>query len=229
MNIGRPVVTKDELDAHRARVTGVNDVIWNPLYDFAAYAAAGQQNLSFFTVPQGQGVTTAPGGAGAKTIHDTNLQASGQLTKGNEFFCTGVEVLFFPGQTSPERAAVTEATFITGAFLNDVYTVFRSGLLTLQVGSNRTYVQDTPLGVFPPTTRLYAAPALTGAGATANTFAVIDYAAASGEPYSVVGLYIEATQGFNVTLSWPGVVALPSTVAGRIGVRLRGYLIRNAQ
>lgn len=229
MNFGRPVLTQADIDNHVSRQPGNNDIIWDPLYDFASYAAAGQAQISFFTQPQGQGTTSAPGGAGVKTIHDTNLTQQGQLGLGQRFFCTGIEILFFPGQVNPSRAAIVEATYITSSFVNDVYTVFRSGLLTFSIGSNRVYSQQAPLGLFPATTRVYMSPALTGQGATATSFAIIDYAAPAGEPYSIVGQFIESTQVFNVTVSWPGLVPLPTGVAGRIGCRLRGYQIRNVQ
>jgi hypothetical protein len=62
-----------------------------------------------------------------------------------------------------------------------------------------------------------------------TTVAEVTYAAWSGEQYSITPVYIEATLGFQETLTWPALVTLPSGNAGRIFARLRGYLNRNAQ
>jgi hypothetical protein len=50
-----------------------------------------------------------------------------------------------------------------------------------------------------------------------------------GAAYNIVPTYIEATQAFGVQLIWPNLIPLPSAVIGRIGVRLVGDLIRDAQ
>lgn len=227
--MGRPILTKDQLDAHRVTVGGVSDVIWNPLYDFQSYATAGQLQLTFFTLPQGQGTTSAPGASGAKTIADTNLTSAGQLTKGNEFYMTGQEIIFYPGATINEVGPGSAAT-TAGLFISDVWLVSKSGVLTLKVGSDRNYIQDGPIAMFPPVSRLAVAVAIggdvTGAVTTTNTL-TIAYAAMSGEPYSITPVYLESNQGFQETLTWPAVVAV--SAAGRIGSRLRGYYVRQAQ
>jgi len=101
-------------------------------------------------------------------------------------------------------------------------------VLTLQIGSNRAYIQDGPLGVFPPSARLAVALGV-GGNATAGTQTIVNnmYAAMTGEPYAITPVYIEATQGFQEVLQWPASVALTATA--RLFSRLRGYLIRNAQ
>lgn len=224
--LGRPILTRAQLNDHRVTVGNVNDVIWAPLYDFASYITAGQLQLSFFATPQGQGTTTAPGASGAKTAADTNMTAAGQLTKGNEFYMTGQEILFFqPGNPG----AVTDG-LTPGVPVNDQWLVSKSGVLTLQVGSDRFYINDGPLGLFPPSSRLAVAAALagatTGAVTTTNT-AQIAYAAWAGEPYAITPLYLESNQGFQQKITWPALV--PISGVGRIGSRLRGYLIRAAQ
>ncbi len=222
--LGRPILTKQQLDSHRVTVGGVSDVVWAPLYDFLSYVTAGQLSLTFFTVPFGQGTTTAPGATGAKTLADTNMNAAGQLTKGNEFYMTGQEILFFPSAAINEVGPGTAATTF-GLFLNDVWVVSKSGVLTLKIGSDRNYIQDGPLGMFPPVTRLAVAASV--AGAVTGALTTTNTAAMSGEPYSITPVYIESTQGFQETITWPAVVAVSATA--RIGARLRGYLIRQAQ
>lgn len=53
--------------------------LWQPLYDRANYAAAGQSSLSFFSVPRGQSatlITLATAAAKIKTYRDTNMENS---------------------------------------------------------------------------------------------------------------------------------------------------------
>lgn len=230
---GRPVLSKAQINAHVSSLD-TQDVIWGPLYDFQSYGTQGGTQFTFFTAPIGSGTTSAPGANGTKTIADTNLRAAGQLTKGNAFFMTGFEVLLFPGAAStfgPGEGAVTEAK--TGQFCNDIYAIGKAGTAVLTVGSDRKYIEDGPLNMFPPVTRLALAAALaTTFNATAASTATldqVDYAAWSGEPYTIVPIYIDSNQGFQVQLNFPTAVAPPSAIAPRIGVRLRGYLIRNAQ
>lgn len=223
MGLGRPILTQDELNQHRTALAS-QDVIYAPLYDSANYASAGQTQIVLFTSPLGQGTTTAPGASGSKTLADTNMTAAGQLTKGNEFFMTGQELLFLPGE-SPET--VGGANVVNGT-LNDVYAAGKSGVLTLQIGSNRQYIQDGPLMLFPPSARL-AVQASIGGTNTAGTQSISEaiYATWAGEPYAITPVYIEATQGFQEVIQWPAAVAITATA--RLFSRLRGYLIRNAQ
>lgn len=226
MGLGRPILTQSDLDQHRTALA-TQDIIYAPLYDSANYASAGQNQIVLFTSPLGQGTTTAPSAAGSKTLADTNMTAAGQLTKGNEFFMIGQELMLFPGQ-APELAGQASAPTVINGFLNDTYTIGKSGVLTLQIGSNRNYIQDGPLMVFPPSVRLAVAAAI-GGGATGGTQSILntEYAAWTGEPYAITPVYIEATQGFQETLQWPALVTANATA--RLFSRLRGYLIRNAQ
>lgn len=228
---GRGIVSKALLDQHRTMVRGVNDVIWQPLYDFNTYVGTtGHTELLFFQSQKGQGTTSAPGATGLKTLADTNMAAAGQLGKGNEFYMTGIEVLFYPG-VEPGRGSVALAD--VGEFVDDVWTFMKSGILTMTVGTDRVYVQDSPLAMFPPCTRL----ALNSAISTTNdsdstSTSVVEeiaYAVCSGEPYNITPLYIESNQTFGVSMTWPAAQVLPTGQNARVGVRLRGYLIRNAQ
>lgn len=223
MGLGRPILTQDELNQHRTALAA-QDVIYAPLYDSASYATAGQNQIVLFTSPLGQGTTTAPSATGTKTYADTNMTAAGQLTKGNEFFMVGQELMFFPGE-SPETVGGNN---VINSTLNDTYIVGKSGILTLQIGSNRAYIQDGPLMIFPPSARLAVQAAIGGVN-TASTQSISEavYASWAGEPYAITPVYIEATQGFQETLQWPALVTIVATA--RLFSRLRGYLIRNAQ
>jgi hypothetical protein len=204
----------------------MQDEIYAPLFDSATYAAAGQTQMTFFALPIGQGVTSAPGAVGAKTEADTNLTNAGLLPKGNRFLCTGLEFQFYPGN-NPGFGATADAQL--GRNWNDVYAVGKSGWIRFRI-QNRDYVLDGPLINMPPVVRLAGAASVTSTlTAGAATAGEIDYATFAGLPYNIVPVFIESNQSFTVQVNWPAAVALPSTVAGRIFCRLRGRLIRDAQ
>jgi hypothetical protein len=235
---GRPILTPDYLTTHTVGVAGQQDVIWNPLYDSISYPSAGQLLFSFFANPQGQGTSSTPGaGAVAKSIYDTNLQIGNQLTAGNEFYMIGSESLFFPGvsnaalpSTVLPGAVITDATAGSiGAFINDIWSIGVGGIKTLTVGTDRKYIQDGPLNMFPPATRLAAVAALAGAGSsTTGTGVAISYAAWSGEIYTVVPIYLQSNQNWTMTVAFSTLIPTSSTQIGRLQDRMRGYLVRQA-
>ena len=233
--MGRPVLTPDYLQSHTVGVAGTKDVIWNPLYDFISYPSAGQLLFSFFANQIGQGVSSTPGaGAVAKSVYDTNLTISNQLTLGNEFYAIGSESLFYPGVSNAnlplalmpaKQNTVATATSI-GQFINDMWSVGNGGFKTLSIGTDRKYIQDGPLFMFPPCTRLAAAVAIGSGGVT--TASEVTYAAWSGEPYTIVPIYLAANQSFTMTVAFNTLIPTVSTQTARLGERLRGYLIRQA-
>lgn len=224
LGLGRPILTTDDLNQHRTALAA-QDVIYAPLYDSSSYASAGVTQLVLFTSPIGQGTTSAPGATGTKTLADTNMTAAGQLTKGNEFFMVGQELMLFPGETPETSPAIGTSN----GFLNDTYNIGKSGFLTLQIGSNRQYIQDGPLILFPPSARLAVTAAIGGNFQTAGTNGLNEamYAVWAGSPYAITPVYIEATQGFQEVIQWPAVVS--ATATARLFSRLNGYLVRNAQ
>lgn len=227
MFTGRQKVTVGQLAAHRTTVPGVQDGVYNPFYDYQSYAAAGQLQLNFFALPIGQGTTSHPGGAGVKTEADTNMQVAAQLPKGNRFYCLGIAVEFWPGVVPGFFGTAADAD--VGRQWDDVYSFSRSGFLRFRI-QNRDYVLDAPLGKFPSDTRLGGVAANSDTTtAAASRYAQIEYAAMCGASYNIIPVYIESTQAFSVTMFWPNVIALPSGVAARVGVRLIGNLIRDAQ
>lgn len=223
----RKILTAEDLAAHQSSLSTL-DVIWDPLYDFAAYPSAGALQISYFSTPIGQGTTTAPGATGAKTEADTNMDSAGQLGKGNQFYTTGVEMLLFP--SNPVAQGGIDVTAV-GAFSNTMYNVGKSGFITFKVGSGRTYLQQGPLMLFPPSVRLagYAALVSEGDTSVATSVGEINYAAWSGEVFTIVPLLLDANQVFTYVAQWPALVAAAGPAAHRLGVRLRGYKIRNAQ
>jgi hypothetical protein len=235
---GRPILTTDYLSSHTVGVAGQQDVIWNPLYDALSYPSAGQLLFSFYATQQGQGTSSTPGaGAVAKTVYDTNLTIGNQLTAGNEFYMIGSESLFFPGVSNAALPltllpgkTVTDATAGNiGAFVNDVYSVGVGGVKIFTVGTDRKYIQDGPLNIFPPTTRIALATTIAGQGSAATGTGIeITYAAWSGEPYTVVPIYIQSNQNFVMNVSFAALIPTPSSFLARLMDRMRGYLVRQA-
>lgn len=202
------------------------EAIRQTLYDFTAYAAAGQTQLSFFALPVGQG---------GKTLSDTNLTLAGQLPANQEFLIQSIEVQFQP--TVPAVATQNPAVFGAEAIaqiVNDVYLVSRTGNLTMTIGS-KPYLQEAPLGRFPGKTRMRVDTALSDVAPAVpapNLQSRVAFAYTEGRPYllSPANLRLVSSQNFSISLNWPeGVQALPSTNPGRIGVILDGILYRRSQ
>lgn len=215
-------ITRQNIADHRVTVPGMQDEIYSPLYDSIAYPAAGLLQVNFFSLPIGQGATSALGAAaGPKTEADTNMTNSGLLPKGNAFYCTGLEFNFVPF-TAPGN---TGALATTGQNTNNVNDIARSGWFRFRI-QNRDYTLDSPIGVAPPLNRLAVA-STPASVVTATTIVQTDYAAMVGAPYNIVPVWIESNQGFGVQVNWPALV--PVTGIGRLTCRLRGRLIRDAQ
>lgn len=237
--MGLPVLNQGQLISHSVGVgpnQSGNDVIWNPFYDYIAYPSAGGTTFSFYSLPLGQGVSSTPGaGAVGKVLSDTNLGVGNQLMKGNAFFMVASESEFFPGVSNaalplsllPGRSNTATATSI-GQFVNDVWSVGMGGVKTLTVGTDRKYIQDGPLKNFPPVARLALQAALSGNATITNSGQEIAYAVWSGRPYSVVPIYIDTNQQFNMTVNFAAAIPTNSTTIGRLGDRMDGYLIRQA-
>lgn len=187
----------------RVNLPGAVESIWNPLYDYQVLAAAGATNQAFFQVPIGQA---------GKTLVDTNMDLAGQIPKGQTFKITGVQIEVFPGVVV-DSATATQ-------FANDMYATLKTGALVLKIGA-KEYIRQGCLMKFPPVNRM------AGDNATGLTTQTISYFSAAGREFTVEDMLLESSQNFGVTLQ--GLPALPSGVAGRIGVTLNGFLFRNAQ
>lgn len=227
MNLGRPIPTPDDFRRYGVNLQGTSDIIWQPQYDSALYAAAGQQQLNFFTQPIGQGTTSHPGGAGTKTLSDTNLTLQGQLPTPQNFLAVGLEVQVWSGLAAG-RGPAAENT--VGQMWNDIQAIARSGVLQFTVGT-KPILQEAPIGNFPQQAFLEGNAALADATtAGANLLTQVEYAAMRGRTYAIQPTGIPSGQNFSVQLSWPNVIALPSTNATtRIFVRLLGFLARGVQ
>jgi len=233
---GRPIPTQGQLQQYIVGVPNQYDVIWDPLYDALAYPSAGSLNFNFYSTQLGQGTSSAPGaGAVPKTIFDTNLTVPNQLTAGNGFLMVGSENLFFPGvnnSTVPTTAFAVEPgrsnlPTTVGIFVNDVYNVGNGGNKVMTVGTDRNYITDGPLNMFPPATRLAVASSVTGDFITTGGMEV-SYAAWSGEIYNIAPIFIGSNQNWTMIVTFAGLIPTPSGQIGRLMDRMRGYLIRQA-
>lgn len=236
--VGLTAVNKADLKAHRATIANIQDQIYSPLYDSGVYTSASTTSLQFFTVPRGQGTTSAIGATGSKSYADTNLQLAGQLALGNRFYCTGIEFQIFPMvsasptvQLNPARGTVAESATVTGQYVNTIALLSQTAYIQFTI-QNRDYLIDANLLNFPPVNRLAGFSSQADASTAGGTsqYSEIGYASVAGAAYNIVPVYIEPTQAFSLTAFWPSAVTLPTGVAAaRIFCRLRGRLIRNAQ
>ncbi len=237
MQFDRPP-TAAEFQAYRVTNPNFSEAIWQPLYDYNIYPAAGAQSLGFFQQPVAAGITSALGATAGtpKTTSDTNMSLAGTLPSGMNFLATGIDVAFYPGSVGTANTyTVATFTFFAAANaatvpapVNDVNTFYQSGRLEFTV-LDKKYLTLTPLIHFVP----QAAFELSGAmGTTSATAGETGFATArpTGTPFTLqppIGLL--PAVNFDVTLRWPAVVALPSTFNARVGVILQGYQYRAGQ
>lgn len=215
-----------DVQQYRVNRAGEQEVVRQSLYDTLTYDAAGQTSLQFFQQPRGQG---------GKTIADTNMDQAGNLPNPKSFLIESIELYLLPDDAlvTVNNAAAVDA--VAPTFANDVYTVFKSGSLDLFIGS-KSYLQEAPLGVFPPKARLeadFGFALQTKQAVAADDAAQVsgNYASWSGRPYFLkpASILIPPTQNFAVTLTWPAAVALSSANNARIVCKLDGYLYRLSQ
>ena len=198
-------------------VANVQQVFWQPLYDYQEYDAAGVQTLTFFQQPKG---------AGGRTLEDTNMLAAGQLPSPMRMLVLGVEIAFFSGAAVSGLQTAAPA----GLELDDLSALQSRGHLQFNIGQ-KSFLDEAPIDQFPRGVFIDSRNALADSTtAGADQLSVISSAQFGGRPYRIVPLTLEPTQNFDVSINFPnGVVALPSGVNGRIGVRLIGYQYRLAQ
>lgn len=217
----RQVPTRAELSRYSVNRPGW-EAVKQSLYDFQAYAAAGQSQLTFFALPVGQN---------GRTLSDTNMTLAGQLPKNQEFLVQSIEIAFYP--TTPTVAAGMPSFFgaqLAQTIINDAYIVGRAGNLTLTIGA-KPYLQEAPLGRFPAKAQFDVSAALSDATTAAAALQTrTGYGKWAGRPYLLdpAPLLLPENQNFSVSLNWPeGVQAI--TNPGRIGVILDGILYRRSQ
>lgn len=215
-----------------------SEIVRGKLYDYQLYPTAGATQMTFFSAPVGQGLTSALGAAAgsAKTLWDTNMQLGGQLPNGSAYLIQSIEVLFLPGSVSTANtytpaavgAFTVAAAAATFGAANDVNIFYQSGMLELNVFS-KNYLRETPLMVFPPKSVLGLDSSQGNNSATVGSN-IMQIAKATGRPYYVEPfITLKSAVNFEVLLKWPAAVATPSGFNGRVGVSFDGAFMRASQ
>jgi hypothetical protein len=195
-----------------------NMIDWE-LYDYQTYANAGQTSLTFFQIPVGGQL-----GGAARTMAETNMSAN-TLPAGQNFILTSLEFVFMSGAATDTFAATAAATSRQAA---DTNAFMRNGSARFYIGS-MDYLQLAPLGAAPQSFGVTFETALASNSATTG-LTKTEAASNRGKLFEFeYPIMINPSQNFGVTFTWPSAVALPSGVDGKVGVRLKGALIRNVQ
>ena len=108
-----------QLEQYNVNVDGQPEVIWQPLYDYQVYAAAGFTSQRFFNVPAGQA---------GKTFDDTNLETAGVLPVPQNMAITSVEVVFFPGNVIGSQGVRFAPNIAMGEYLDPGMGYYGAGL-----------------------------------------------------------------------------------------------------
>lgn len=201
--------TINDLSKYGINIANIKDVSYNPIYDYQTYNAAGHTTLSFFQVPIGQS---------SKTLADTNMKLAGQLSSGESFLATGIQVEFFPA------AADLSTADETAQFAYDYYNVMTSPAYLQFNILNKDFAQQGPLNKFPPAQRFDFDAAMATGNAVIHTASMLQ---GTGQLFEMIPQALLPSQSFNVTINFASAVAV--NTAGRIGVTLRGYRYRDAQ
>ena len=77
-----PVPNMQQLAQYAVNRPNEFEAVREPIYDFQTYAAAGQIQLTFFQVPNGQS---------GKTFEDTNMDTAGTLPVPKEFLIESID------------------------------------------------------------------------------------------------------------------------------------------
>lgn len=192
------------------------------LYDSNSYLGAGQTQLKYFQIPQGQGVGV---GGGVKTLEDTNMELAGTLPNPKAFLLQGIELVVIPSGTP----VVMNTTQVAPDMTNDMWTIANRGWLELFI-SSKMYLQEAPLGKFPSRNFMRADFASSMSNQAAAQKLTAELPVLSGQPFKLVPpITIRPTMNFNINLNWSTVLPLPSNTPARVMVNLSGLLYRNGQ
>ena len=230
--------TSADFNSRRVTNPSQSEVVRQRFYDYQLYPTAGNTQLTFFSAPVGQGLTSALGGtAGSgKTLWDTNLELPNTLPSGKAFMIESIEVLFFPGSvnTANTYTPVTPTIFLAtaaatiGTQFADVNTFYQSGMLELNILS-KNYLRETPMIAFPPKANFDLSVGLSTNSATTAAMQTGNMKA-SGRPYYISPeIALQPAVNFEVVIKYPAAVATPSGFNARVGVILDGYFMRASQ
>lgn len=231
------IPTAADFNARRVTNPNQSEIVRQRFYDFLLYPTAGQTQLTFFSQPVGQGLTTAIAATAGtpKTLWDTNLEIGNTLPSGKAYMIESIEVFFYPGSvnTANTYTPAVPNQFGTAAAalndqLNDVNRFYQSGLLELNILS-KNYLRETPILVFPPKVSFNADFAIANNSATAGLASDVNMRAAGRPYYLEPTIALQPAVNFEVIIRYPGLVATPSGFNARVGVVLDGYFMRASQ
>ena len=143
-----------------------------------------------------------------------------------EATAVSIELEFWP--TTPTVAAGMPEAYKQASgpvLINDSYIFRRAGYLQVNIG-NKAYLNEAPLGRFPPKTKFQVNGALAGT-TTADDLTWAIFADMIGRPYAVQGLFLQPNQAFNVQLLWGTAQAV--TNPARVFCILDGVFYRQSQ
>lgn len=188
--------------------------IRSSLYDFQTYGTAGGTQFDFFQVPQGQS---------SKTLADTNMEQAGTLPNPKHFLAMNIQIYLFSTLDIATLGAPAAAEAI-----NDINDIAKNGYVEFFIGS-KNYVQEAPIGRFPPRTGLIVSSSQSDATTPAAALqSKIAYANMGGGVYELKPpILLMPTQNFKVSIKFPTAVAVSANV--RIGVVMEGILYRLSQ
>jgi len=219
---------QDAKDMFSVTNYALHEVLTTSLYDSAPYAAAGVNQLTFFSNGIGQGVGF---GGGAKTLSDTNMPVNGLLPNGITFLVQEIEIEIQP--TTPTVTAQMPAAFgaqAVAAIVNDAYIIGRAGSVTLSI-LQKNYLTEAPVGQFVPRYDFDISGAVadaTTAGANQQTRLAFGKWIGGRYILSPVDLRLAEMMNFNVVIKYEeGLQAI--TNPARLFVRLRGLEYRLSQ
>lgn len=199
------------LRAYGVLVENVVEAHAQSFYDYQAYPAAGQiVPFQFFQNRIGSGGYTAG---------NTNMPGNGQFPNPQNFLWTTTEVIFIPGATVLTTGAAKSKTRA-----DDYVAVMTAPAYASVVINTKEYLREAPLAALPQSFGIMA------------NIAIADPAADLGaEAYSVgdvkrtSGMLIPSNTQFSGSIAFDALVPTPSTVAGKIGMRLGGIWYQLAQ
>ncbi len=194
----------DALQKYKVNLADATEELSWSFYDTQTYNPGGQTQLSFFQNPIGS--------FGASDYDVTNMDAAGQIPKGQQFLVETISLEFFP-QIDPIQGANLNA------YADDYLKFISYGWLGFKVGS-KLYTQHGNLGLFTPSF------GLSGFAATGAADAV-EYATNRGKEYSIIPGKLTSNQNFLVQPKWS--VAQAISAPALVKARLSGRLFRNAQ
>lgn len=218
MIAGRKPPNLRKLQAYNVNRLGAVEAIWQPVYDYLAYPAAGQTApFTFFQRTTGTAGTT---------LADTNMQGAGLFPAPQRFLATGIQVIFVPGPAAALGGLAIGIVQTNWVDVNEV-NLLPNSFLVFSIG-NKPYLREAPIGKFPPVFSIDGRGDRSDANvAAAAGLGFIDYARSSGRYYSITPLKIPPVQNFDIAIQTPAAVSVQA--GATLGVILDGFQYRLSQ